>query len=37
MPAVFDNGDVYVDVVALFERLVIGNTVTNGVVDRGEN
>jgi len=37
VPAVLDDGDVDVDDVALFERLVIGDAVANLVVDRGAN
>jgi hypothetical protein len=35
MPAIFDGGDVHVERVALFERLVVRNAVADLVVDRG--
>ncbi len=35
MPAILDDGDIHVDDVALFQRLVIGNAVADLVVDRG--
>lgn len=35
MPAVEDIGDVDVDDVAIAQRLVVGNTMTNDMVDRG--
>jgi len=37
MPSVLDHGDVDVDNVAFFKRLVIGNAVTDLVVDGGAN
>ncbi len=37
MPAIFDDGDVDVDDVAFFQRLVIGYAVAHLVVDRGAN
>ena len=37
MPAVFDDGDVDVDDVAFFQRLVVGNAMTHLVVDGGAN
>ena len=35
VPAVFDDGDVDIDDIALFQRLVIGNAMADLVVDRG--
>ena len=37
MPAIFDDGDIDVDNVALFQDFVIRDAVTNLVVDRGAN